>query len=44
VVRCPIYKLSYKIVNGNVNEVASNEDLVFALQNNMLLVEEPATV
>jgi hypothetical protein len=43
-VKYPINKLSDKFVNGNVNEVASNEDLVFALQNNMLLVEEPATV
>jgi hypothetical protein len=31
-----------KFVNGNVNEVATREDLVAALQNNMLLVEEPA--
>jgi hypothetical protein len=40
VVRCPIYKLSYNFLNGNVTEVGSREDLVFALQNNMLLVEE----
>jgi len=44
VVRCPINKLSDKIVNGNVTEVGTREDLVAALQNNMLLVEEPATV
>jgi len=43
-VKYPINKLSDEFVNGNVNEVASKEDLVFALQNNMLLVEEPATV
>jgi hypothetical protein len=29
-----------KVVNGKTNEVASREDLVAALQNNMLLVEE----
>jgi hypothetical protein len=32
------------VVNGNTNEVATREDLVAALQNNMLLVEEPALV
>lgn len=37
----PIYKLCIKQINGNVNtEVATREDLVAALQNNILLVEE----
>jgi len=42
-VKYPINKLSDKFVNDNVNEVASNEDLVFALQNNMILVEDLVT-
>jgi hypothetical protein len=29
------------VLNGNTNEVATREDLVAALQNNTLLVEEP---
>lgn len=29
-----------KQINGNVNEVGSKEDLVFALQNNMLVNTE----
>ena len=36
----PINKLDGKVVNGKTNEVVSNEDLVFALQNNMILVED----
>ncbi len=43
-VKCPVNKLGNKFVNGNVNEVATREDLVAALQNNMLLVEEPSMV
>ena len=33
-----------KVVNGKTNEVASREDLVAALQNNMLKVEELSLV
>jgi hypothetical protein len=33
-----------KVVNGNTNEVASREDLVAALQNNMLKAEELSLV
>jgi len=40
-VKYPIHKLSNKIVNGNVTEVGTREDLVAALQN-MILVEDPA--
>jgi hypothetical protein len=40
----PINKLDGKVVNGKTNEVASKEDLVFALQNNMILVEDLMTV
>jgi hypothetical protein len=29
------------VLNGNTNEVATREDLVASLQNNLLLVEEP---
>jgi hypothetical protein len=36
----PIYKLDDKLVNGNVTEVGTREDLVAALQNNMLTVAE----
>jgi hypothetical protein len=39
-VKYPINKLDDKFVNGNVTEVASKEDLVFALQNNLLTVGE----
>ena len=39
-VEYPINKLDDKFVNGNVTEVASKEDLVFALQNNLLTVGE----
>jgi len=33
-------KTDIKILNGNVNEVAGKEDLVFALRNNILKVNE----
>jgi hypothetical protein len=36
----PINKLDGKVVNGKTNEVGTSEDLVAALQNNMILVED----
>jgi len=43
-VKYPINKLDYKVVNGKTNEVGTREDLVAALQNNLLLAEELETV
>jgi hypothetical protein len=43
-VKYPINKLGNKALNGKNQEVATREDLVAALQNNMLKVEELATV
>jgi len=40
----PINKLDGKVVNGKTNEVGTSEDLVAALQNNMILVEDLMTV
>jgi hypothetical protein len=40
----PINKLDGKVVNGKTNEVGTSEDLVAALQNNMILVEDLITV
>ena len=36
----PINKLVDKILNGNVNQVGSKEDLVSALQNNLIQVAD----
>jgi hypothetical protein len=39
-VKYPINKLDDTFVNGNVNELGSREDLVAALENNLLNVGE----
>ena len=39
-VKYPINKLDDTFVNGNVNELGSREDLVAALENNLLSVGE----
>jgi hypothetical protein len=43
-VKYPINKLVSKALNGKNKEVATREDIVSALQNNMLKVEELVTV
>jgi len=39
-VKYPTNKLDNTVVNGNTNQVGTREDLVAALQNNLLKVEE----
>jgi hypothetical protein len=36
----PIHKLSDDVVTGNTNELGTSADLVAALQNNLLVVNE----